>query len=167
MTKFLCRAGVIGAIYAALILIASVIPGFGVMQFGMVQVRVAEALTVLAAITPAAIPGLFVGCLLSNIIGMAFLGGSLLDVIFGSLATLLAAWCSWRLRRFKWLVPLPPVLINAIVVGIILKITALPEVPLWLLGASVGAGQAIACYGLGMPLLFYCQKHAAKLRLGD
>ena len=83
--------------------------------YGMLQVRISEALTILPAFTSAAIPGLFIGCLISNIVG----GNGIYDIIFGSLATLIAAVLSFKMPK-SYLVPLPPVIINAVVVGIIL-----------------------------------------------
>ncbi|MGE5613765.1 MAG: QueT transporter family protein, partial [Bacillota bacterium] len=102
-TRFIVEAAFIAAMYAALTIL---IPGGS----GQVQVRVSEALTVLPFFMPAAIPGLFAGCLLANII----VGVSLYDVIFGSLATLAAAFLT-RKMPVKYLAPLPPVVINAVV----------------------------------------------------
>ena len=96
-TLFLVQAAAIGAIYVVLTLV------FAPLGFGEVQIRFAEALTVLPYFTPAAIPGLFVGCIIAN-----FLGGALpVDILFGSIATLLGAIFTYRLRGSKWLAPLP------------------------------------------------------------
>jgi uncharacterized membrane protein len=160
-TKALVRGALIAALYCALTLLALVTP-FGVLSFGPVQVRIAEGLCILPAFTPVAIPGLFVGCLISNIVGAAFgYGGGLLDIVFGSLATLLSAYLAWALRRWQWLVPLPAVLINAVIVGIVLYVSV--NAPLWLTVLSVGAGQALACYGLGMPLMALLRRHRGLL----
>ncbi|MDD3242904.1 MAG: QueT transporter family protein [Eubacteriales bacterium] len=153
---FITRAAIIAALYAVVTTLVSLIPGLNTLSFGPIQVRISEALTVLPALTPAAIPGLFLGCVLSNLVGMATSGVTLIDVIFGSLATLAAAGLSYLLRRHKWLVPLPPVIVNALVVGWILNVTQ--NLPFWMMALSVGAGQAIACYGLGMPLLALLKK---------
>ncbi|MCL2433556.1 MAG: QueT transporter family protein [Clostridia bacterium] len=111
------------------------------------QVRFGEALTVLPALYPAAIPGLIVGCLISNII----LPVTALDVLFGTLATGLAALCTYWLRRRKFIMPLPPVVFNAVIVGAVIAATTAGAnfLPTML---SVGAGQAVACYALGLPL---------------
>jgi uncharacterized membrane protein len=154
--KFLVQAAVIAALYSALVILASLTP-IGYLSFGPVQVRLSEALTILPFFTPAAIPGLFVGCLISNIVGTAAgVSFGLVDIVFGSLATLAAAMASYALRRNKWLVPLPPVVINAIVVGFILNWAL--KTPFWINALSVGAGQAVACYLLGFPLLLVLEK---------
>jgi uncharacterized membrane protein len=154
--KYLVQAAMIAALYTVLVLLATLTP-FGALNFGQVQFRISEALTVLPYFTPAAVPGLFVGCLVSNIVGTAAgVGFGLPDIVIGSIATLVAAVCSRLIRRWKWLVPLPPVLINAVAVGFILYYVAkLPFLASMLL---VGAGQAIACYGLGFPLLLVLEK---------
>lgn len=158
-TKVITQAGVIAALYAALVILGAFTP-IGFLMFGPVQVRIAEALTVLPFFTPAAVPGLFIGCVVSNLIGAAFAPGFAIlgwwDVLFGSLATLLAAYLSRALRRNKWLVPLPPVLINAIVVG--LEFSVSMHTPFWLNALTVCAGEVAACYGLGLPLLLLLDK---------
>lgn len=139
------RAAMIGAIYVVLTLI------FAPISYGMIQVRISEALMVLPFFTPAAIPGLFIGCLIANIFG----GLGMPDIVFGSLATLLSAYLVSKIDN-KYLVPLPPILINAVVIGFVLHyVLALPLIMtmLW-----VGLGQVIACYGLGLPLLLFLEK---------
>ncbi len=155
-TRFLVHGALIAALYIVLVLLATFTP-YGALNFGQVQFRLSEALTVLPYFTPAAVPGLFVGCLVSNIVGTAA-GVSLgiPDIVFGSLATGLAAWCSWGLRRWKWLVPLPPVVINAAVVGTMLHLVL--GLPLWPSVLAVGAGQLVVCYGLGTLLLVALDK---------
>jgi uncharacterized membrane protein len=142
---FLIRAAVIAAIYV-LISVA-----FLPISYGLLQVRVAEALTVLPAFTPASIPGLFIGCMISNIIG----GNGLIDIIFGSLATLLSAICSYKMPK-RYLVPLPPVIINAIVIGLILSYIL--NIAFIITAAWVALGQTVACYGLGYPLMVQLEK---------
>lgn len=151
-TKSLTQAAIIAALYCAINL-----SPLSALAFGPMQIRFAEALTVLPAVFPSAIPGLFIGCLITNIVGITMgLGGGLLDVIFGSLATLLAAWCSYKLRKYIYLVPLPPVIINAIVIGLILHFVI--NVPLLSTILFIGAGQLLACYVLGLPLLLWFKK---------
>lgn len=100
-TLFLAQSAMIAAIYVVLTVILAPF------SYGEVQVRVSEALTILPVFTPAAIPGLFVGCLISNILG----GCILPDIIFGSIATLLGACFTYLLRnRNKFLAPLPPII---------------------------------------------------------
>lgn len=135
----------IGAIYAILTIL------FAPISYGMVQVRVSEMLMILPFFTPAAIPGLFVGCIIANIFG----GFGLLDVIFGSLATLLSAFLVSIIGN-KYLAPLPPVIVNAIIIGLVLHVVL--DLPLYLTILWVGFGQFIACYGLGLPLLLLLEK---------
>lgn len=141
--NYLVKAGIIAALYVVLVLV------FSFSSFGPIQFRVAEALTILPFFTSAAIPGLFVGCLIANILG----GAIIWDTIFGSLATLLAAYLSYKLRKKMWLVPVPPIIINSVVVGILLKYAyGIPDGLLLLMG-SVFLGQFVAVFGLGMILL--------------
>ena len=138
----LARTAMLAAIYAALTI------GLAPISYGPLQFRVAEAMTVLPWIYPEAVPGLFLGCLIANLVG----GYGIWDVVCGSLATLAAAFLSRRMRH-PWLVPLPPVLVNALVIGAVLSYVL--ELPFWLMAAEVGLGQIGACYVLGMPLLFF------------
>ncbi len=143
--KYWIRAAMIGAIYVVLTLI------FAPISYGMIQVRVSEMLMVLPYFTGAAVPGLFVGCMIANIFG----GHGMLDIVFGSLATLISAYLVTKIDN-KYLVPLPPVIINALIVGMILSIVL--EMPFYLTAIWVGVGQVIACYGLGLPLLLFLDK---------
>ena len=136
-----------GAAIAALYVVLTLI--FAPISFGEMQVRISEALTILPLFTPAAIPGLFVGCVLANILG----GAIVWDVVFGSLATLIGAAAGYLLRRNRWLVPLPTVLANAIIVPFVLKYTYGFAGSIWYFALTVGAGQIIACGILGGILL--------------
>jgi len=138
-------AAVLAAVYAGLTLY---LPG----QYGPIQVRVAEALTVLPFFFPAAIPGLTVGCILANLFSPY-----MLDLIFGTLATLLAAVWTGRLHN-RWLAPLPPVICNAVIVGGEIAFAQVGAGPaFWgafvLNGAMVGLGELLACYVFGSVLL--------------
>ena len=139
---FICQAAVIAALYVVLTYV------FSAFASGVIQVRVSEALTILPAFTPAAIPGLVIGCLLSN----TLTGGVLLDIIFGSVATLIGALGSYALRRHTWLVPIPPIVSNMIIVPFVLRYAygATDAFPFMI--ATVGAGEIISCYLLGMLL---------------
>ncbi len=147
--RFLAEAAIIGAMYAALTIL---IPGGS----GQIQVRVSEALTVLAFFTPAAIPGLFAGCIIANI----FVGAGPYDILFGSLATLAAALLTYKMPR-KYLAPLPPVIINAVVVALMFNISI--QAPLFVTMGFVAFGELIACYGLGYPLLLLLEKQKTRL----
>ncbi|MCX8128797.1 MAG: QueT transporter family protein [Clostridia bacterium] len=144
--RFMTRAAVIAAMYATLTIV------LGPLGSEVIQVRVSEALTILPFFTSAAIPGLFVGCIVANVI----IGNGILDIIFGSLATLVAAFLTYKMPK-KFLAPLPPVIINALVVGIMLGY--LFGTPYWFAILTVGAGQLIACYVLGYPLLMVLEKY--------
>ena len=139
---FICQAAVIAALYVVLTYV------FSAFASGVIQVRVSEALTILPAFTPAAIPGLVIGCLLSN----TLTGCVLLDIIFGSVATLIGALGSYALRRHTWLVPIPPIVSNMIIVPFVLRFAygATDAFPFMM--ATVGAGEIISCYLLGMIL---------------
>ncbi|MEA5068259.1 MAG: QueT transporter family protein [Christensenellaceae bacterium] len=146
--RMLTPAAVIAAIYAAVALLLAPISGFQ----GNFQLRVSEALTILPVLTPAAVPGLFVGCLTANLLG----GATALDVIFGSLATLIAALLTRRLRARPVLAALPPVAVNMLVVGLVLSLSY--NTPFLLNAMWVGLGQLGACYALGLPLLWALRK---------
>ena len=133
------RAAVIAALYVALVLI------FQPVSFGPVQFRVAEALTILPFLMPEAIPGLFVGCLIANIFG----GLGPFDIVLGSLATLIAAYASFRAPN-KWLAASAPVAVNGLVVGAYLSF--LTGMPMSLSVAYVALGEAGVCFALGVPL---------------
>ena len=144
-TQYLTHAAAIAAIYTVLTVIAA---GFGLAN-GAVQVRFSEALTVLPFFTPAAVPGLAVGCLISNIVT----GCALPDIIFGTLATLLGALGSHALRRNRFLVSLPPILANTIIIPFVLSYAYhIPGgIPYFML--TVGAGEVISCLLFGQILL--------------
>lgn len=155
-TSELVRGALIGALYVLLTLL------FAPISSGLMQMRVSEALCVLPCFTFSAVPGLFVGCLIANLLT----GAAPYDVIFGSLATLLAAVCTWSMRAAgwsKWLMPLPSVLCNALIVGWLLCFVYAVGVSFPLCALYVGAGQAAACYGLGMPLMKLLEKYGGHL----
>jgi len=154
-TKFLVQSAMIAAIYVVLTLV------FKPISYGLMQVRVSEALTILPFFTPAAIPGLAIGCLLANVIGPY----GILDVILGTTATLIAAVLSYKMPN-KYLVPIPPIIVNALIIGPMLYyILVAEQVPVQMMGAIlwVALGQVIACYGLGYPLLRLLEKYKNKI----
>lgn len=149
--RFITSAALIAAMYAVLTIATWTFSAYEI------QCRLSEGLCVLCAFTPAAVPGLFVGCLIANI-----MGGQMLDVIFGSLATLIAAIITRKIRKVsKWLIPLPTVLVNTIVIPFVLfygygftnfgDVTSTGAV-LAIYAFSIFAGEAIACYLVGIPL---------------
>ena len=124
-----------GAMIAALYVVLCV--AFAPISYGEVQLRVAEALTILPYFTPAAIPGLFIGCIISNLMG----GGIMLDVIFGSLATLIGAVGTYMLRKATpWVAPLPPIAANALIVPFVLYYGYAVPLPIPFMMLTVGAG---------------------------
>lgn len=138
---FMAQAAMIAAIYVVLTIL------FAPFSFGEVQVRISEALTILPVFTPAAIPGLFIGCFISNMIG----GGILPDMIFGSLATLTGAVFTWQLRnKSRFLAPLPPILANTIIVPFVLRYGYQILLPIPFMMLTVGIGEVISCGVLGM-----------------
>lgn len=149
------QAAMIAAIYVVLTFAAN---AFGLANYA-IQVRFSEALTILPFFTPAAIPGLFVGCLLSNILT----GCMPLDILFGSLATLIGACGTYALRKYKWLAPIPPILANTLIVPFVLAYVYKFEGSIPYFMITVGIGEIISCGVLGMILLFTLQKYAGKL----
>ncbi len=148
-TRFITEAAIIAALYAVLTI---VIPGGS----GQIQIRVAEALTILPFFTPAAIPGLFVGCLTANLL----VGFGPYDIVIGSLTTLFAAFFTWKMPK-KLLAPLPPVILNAIGVAVILKLAA--NIPMPATMGFVAIGEIVACYVLGYPLLLLLEKQKYRI----
>jgi uncharacterized membrane protein len=148
-TLFITQAALIAAIYVVLVII------FKPSSSSYIQVRIAEALTILPYFTPAGIPGVTIGCLLANLLS----GSDILDVIFGTLATLIGSIGSYVLRKHKFLVPLPPILANTIVVPWILRYAyAMPlSIPFMML--TVGIGEVISCGIIGLILLFVLNRY--------
>ena len=142
--RFMTQAAMIAAIYVVLTIFISAFN----LASGAIQIRISEALTILPAFTPAAIPGLYLGCLISNLIT----GAMLPDIIFGSLATLLGALGTYFLRKYKWAIPIPPILANVLIIPWILSyVYGFPgSIPYFML--TVGVGEIISCGVLGMIL---------------
>ena len=147
---FMTHAAMIAAIYVVLTYI------FAPFSFGEVQIRIAEALTILPVFTPAAIPGLFIGCLIGNILG----GAILPDIIFGSLATLIGAVFTYMLRdQNKLLAVLPPIISNTIIVPFVLKLGYGVNLPIPFMMLTVGIGEIIGCGVLGLVLYSALSKY--------
>lgn len=145
-SKKLVRMALIAAIYAVITIVMAPF------SYGPIQVRVSEALTILPFIFPESVLGLFIGCFIANIYG----NYGIIDIVFGSLATLVAAYLTRKMPHWL-LAPLPPVLINAVVVGLMLHYVA--GFPLLATMGWVGLGQVLACYVLGLPLLYVLKKY--------
>ncbi len=152
----LTLAAVIAALYAAITLL------FAPISYGPVQFRVSEALTLLPVLFPQAIPGLTLGCLIANLLGSA----TPWDIIFGTLATLLAAALTRRWRKNLWLAATAPVLCNAVIIGLVLHFT-LAEVLLIPTILSVGLGEAVVVYALGISMILAFKRSPRMLALAD
>lgn len=150
----LTQAAMIAALYVVLTFLAN---AFGLANHA-VQLRFSEALTILPCFTAAGIPGLFIGCLISNILT----GGALPDIIFGSAATLIGAIGTRMLRKHKWLLPLPPIAANAVIIPFVLKY-AYGIQPLWFSFITVTVGEILSCGVLGMILYFTLDKYKVQL----
>ena len=147
---YMTRAGLIAALYTVLTVFVG---AFGLAN-GAIQLRISEALCVLPFFTLAAIPGLTIGCLISNLVTLCIWQ----DIVFGSLATLLGAIGAYLLRRIPWLIPLPTVVANTVIVPFVLAYAYRFEGGVAYFMATVGAGEILSAYVLGLILL-----HALKL----
>ncbi len=159
-TQYVTKAGIIAAIYATLTVFLAPL------SYGPIQIRFAEALTVLAFLMSEAIWGLWIGCMVANIYG----GLGPIDIFGGSFITLLAAAVTFNLRKLNKpiLAPLPPVIFNAVGVSAYLHVLIAPppfslfgfeNIPPFLLFViTIGIGEFIACYGLGYPLLLILRR---------
>lgn len=154
MVAPLTRGALIAALYTALTLLLAPI------SYGAVQVRISEAFTLLPVLFPEAIPALAIGCLLSNLLG----GCMLPDIVFGTLATLSAALCTYALRQNKWIAALPPVVFNGLIVGAVVHFCYTPTMALPLCMLSVAFGEAVAVYICGPLLLKALERVPEKYR---
>lgn len=146
-TGHIVRAALVAALYVLLV----VLPPFSSFAYGPVQIRIAEALTVLPYLFPETIWGLTLGCFLANLLG----GLGFFDFFFGTLCTFCAAWWTSRVSR-SFLAPLPPVLINGF--GVALYLSYLFKVPYFVTALYILFGEAVACFGLGYPLLMFLER---------
>ena len=151
---FLTQAAMIAAIYVVLTIV------FQPFSFGQIQVRIAEALTILPMFTPAAIPGLYIGCMIGNI-----LGGSILpDIIWGSFATLIGAVFTYLLRKqSRYLAILPPIISNTVIVPLVLRYAYGIVLPIPLMMLTVGIGEVISCGVLGIVIHSALKKYQYKI----
>ena len=147
--KKLVYGGVIAALYVVLTL------AFRPISFSAIQFRISELLVILPVFTPAAIPGVFVGCLLANWLG----GAAILDIIFGSIATLIGAYGTYLLRKKGYLSSLPPIIANAIIIPFVLRYAygSTDIIPFMML--TVGIGEIIAVGILGNILRLVLDKY--------
>lgn len=146
---FMVQAAAIAAIYVVLTIV------FAPLSFGEVQIRFAEVLTILPFFTPAAIPGLFIGCIIGN-----YMGGAIpIDIVCGSIATLIGALGSYALRGHKFLVPLPPIVANIVIVPFVLFYGYGINLPIPFMMLTVGIGEVLSCGVLGLIVLLTLNKY--------
>lgn len=140
---FLTQAAMIAAIYVVLTYV------FAPFSFGEIQVRISEALTILPMFTPAAVPGLFIGCMVGNILG----GAILPDIVFGSAATLIGALITYSLRgKTPILGSIPPIAANTVIIPFVLRYGYGMNLPIPFMMLTVGIGEIISCGVFGIIL---------------
>lgn len=149
----LTQAAVIAAIYVVLCVV------FAPISYGEIQVRIAEALVILPYFTPAAIPGLFIGCFIANLLG----GSILLDMVCGSIATLLGALGTYYLRKSRILAVIPPVVTNTLIVPFVLRYGYGVNLPIPFMMLTVGIGEVIAAAVLGSILLNVLERYKGRI----
>lgn len=154
-TLFLCRAAVIAALYVALTYVSAVMG----LSSGAIQIRFSEALCVLPFFTYAAVPGLTVGCFVANLL----FGASTLDIIFGTLATLIGAVGAYYCRRFPLLVPVPTVVSNTVIIPLVLYFSGVSEGTIPFMMLTVGIGELLSAAVLGVALLYTLKKYSKVL----
>ena len=152
-TNALASGAIIAALYAAITLLLAPI------SYGEIQIRISESLTLLPVLMPQAVPALAVGCLLANVLG----GATIFDVVFGTLATLLAAVCTRVLRRHITLASAMPVLFNGVIVGAVVHYCYAPVIALPLCMLFVAAGEAVSCMLLGPIVLRAVERIPTKM----
>lgn len=154
-TLFVTQSAIIAALYVLLTFIS----GAAGLSSGPIQLRISEALTILPAFTPAAIPGLFIGCLLANILT----GCALWDILFGSLVTFIAAVCTYALRQYKLMKYLPPILANTLCLPFILSMVYHFEGSIWYFMLTIFISETLSCGMLGALLFKLIQKNIQRI----
>ncbi len=150
-TKYITQAAFIAALYVVLTYISALLG----ISSGIIQCRFSEALCVLPAFFPSAVPGLFAGCLIANFLT----GAALPDIIFGSLATLIGAFFTKKLSKKPYLASIPPVLANTLIIPFILAFVYNFEGGIYFFFATVFAGEVLSCTILGLPLIIFFKKN--------
>lgn len=157
--NYIIHSALIAAAYVGLTFLSNI---FG-LAYGPIQLRISEVLTILPIFTPAAIPGLTIGCFIANIASF-----NMLDMVFGSFATLIAAILTFLIRNIKFknlplLAMFPPVIINALIIGFEIAFFFLPKgfyfFGFLISALEVGVGQLIVCYGLGIPFYLTIKRY--------
>lgn len=154
--RLVSQAGIIAALYVVMTYLSAL---FG-MSSGVIQCRLSEALTVLPYVTFSAVPGLFVGCLVSNVL----FGSAVLDVLFGSVATLIGAIVTYLLRKKSvYLAPVGPIISNTVIVPFVLRYAYGMENSLWFMALTVFIGEVISSAVFGLIFYFSAKKRLSRL----
>ena len=153
-----------GAIIAAMYIVLTIFAASFGLANNAIQVRISEALTVLPYFTPYAIPGLFIGCIVSNVLT----GCVIWDTIFGSIATLIGAIATYytgklRFKNAKFLAPLGPIISNTVIIPHVLSKVYGAKETIWFLSLTIGIGEIISCGILGMILMYALEKHKNRI----
>ena len=152
--RFLCHAAIIAALYVVLTLISAMLG----LASNAIQVRISEALCVLPFFSAAAIPGVTIGCLIANVIT----SGNVLDIVFGTLATLIGAVGAYLLRKWKWTVSIPTIAANTLIIPFVLKYGFMLEDSVLFFAVTIFIGEFISAGVLGTSLLLALQKRFDK-----
>ena len=151
----LCEAALIAAIYVILTYLCAAVG----MSSGAIQLRLSEALCVLAIFTPAAVPGVALGCFMANLLT----GCALWDIVFGTLASLIGMIGCGALKKFPYLAPAPYALANMVIIPFVVKIVYSAPEALPLIFLTVGIGEIISVFGFGIPLYLALKKHSSRI----
>lgn len=150
-TRYLCTAAIIAALYVVLTFVSNV---FGLAS-GAIQIRISEALCVLPFFTAAAVPGVTIGCLITNLL----MGVSVYDIIFGTVATFIGVIIAYALRKSMWLVPIPTVISNTVIIPLVLYFSGMGEQGIPFIALTVCIGEIISCGILGILLIKVLSKY--------
>jgi uncharacterized membrane protein len=153
--RFLCHAAIIAALYVVLTLISAMLG----LASNPIQIRISEALCVLPFFSAAAIPGVTIGCLIANVIT----SGNILDIVFGTLATLIGAVGAYLLRKWKWTVSIPTIAANTVIIPFVLKYGFMLEDSVLFFAVTIFIGEFISAGIFGTTLLFALEKRDRKL----
>ena len=153
--RYLTKARLIAAIYIVLVLLQIMPVPLASLTFGPIQLRLAEGLTLLPLVESAAVPGLFVGCLLANLLLAPYSGFGLIDIIGGSLVTLLAAYLTSKMKT-KFTAMLPPVILNGLIVSI--WVSYFTKIPYVYTVLGIGGGELASVVLFGSLILYVYEK---------
>ena len=153
---FIAKSAIIATLYVVLTLISNSVG----LASGVIQIRLSESLAILSYFTPCAIYGLTIGCFLSNLLT----GACIIDIIFGTLATFIGVLIAHFIKKYKYLVPLPTILSNTIIIPLVLRYGyGLVDDSIPYMALTVGIGEIISCGALGLILLLTLEKNNIKL----